>query len=148
MKYFAYGSNMNPERMRKRNINFSQRKHAILRGYRLEFNKIAKRNPEEGYANIVPDKNEIVEGVLYEITKSDLLKLDYFEGYPRHYDRVELEVEDDEKREVKAEIHIAQPDRISDRLKPSRNYMMHLLVAKDFLSENYFMKLIARETID
>ena len=55
IKYFAYGSNMNPELMRERNINFSLRKRVILRYFRLEFNKIASRNPKEGYANIVPE---------------------------------------------------------------------------------------------
>jgi hypothetical protein len=39
IKHFAYGSNMSARRMRERKIEFSQRKYAILKGYRLEFNK-------------------------------------------------------------------------------------------------------------
>lgn len=147
MKYFAYGSNMNHEKMRKRNINFSQRKHALLRDYRLEFNKIAKRNPEEGYANVIPEQNEIVEGVLYEMKKSDLLILDKSEGYPVHYNRIKLKVKDDNK-EVKAEVYIAQPNKIKKGLKPSKDYLKDLLAAKDILSKNYLMKLKANETID
>jgi gamma-glutamylcyclotransferase len=53
VRYFAYGSNMDPERMRERNITFSQRICAVLKGYRLEFNRVASRNPQEGYANVV-----------------------------------------------------------------------------------------------
>lgn len=92
MKYFAYGSNMNPERMRERNIYFSSRNHATLKGFRLEFNKVASRNSEEGYANIVLDKDGTVEGILYDITNSDLIKLDRYEGYPDHYNRVKVNI--------------------------------------------------------
>jgi gamma-glutamylcyclotransferase len=63
MKYFAYGSNMDSERMSERSIRFSQRTHATLKGCRLDFNKVASRNPQEGYANVVKFENGIVEGV-------------------------------------------------------------------------------------
>ena len=36
MKYFAYGSNMDPERMRRGRIRFSRREHAVLEGFRLQ----------------------------------------------------------------------------------------------------------------
>jgi len=78
--YFAYGSNMNPERMMERNVGFSQRRRAILKGLRLKFNKVSEGNHKEGFANIVHDRNELIEGVLNKIMKSDLLKLDLVEG--------------------------------------------------------------------
>lgn len=129
--------------MRERNINFSLRKRAILRYFRLEFNKIASRNPKEGYANIVPDQNEEVEGVLYEITEQDLSKLDRREGYPKHYDKIILKVGLDDGQEVEAVVYIAQPSKVANGLKPSGTYMKHLLAAKDILSENYCRKLKA-----
>lgn len=101
MYYFAYGSNMNPVRMKEREVNYSQRKHAILIAYRLEFNKVSSRGPKEGYANIVPDKAGAVEGVLYDIIDSDLLKLDEHEGYPVHYDRIMLSVFTDDRQNLK-----------------------------------------------
>ena len=143
MKYFAYGSNMDAERMRERGIRFSQRTHGILKGYRLEFNKIASRNPQEGYANVVRFENGIVEGVLYEIPDSDLSKLDMFEGYPDHYDRLMIKVQLDDGQKLEAIIYIAQPDQIAEGLKPSRDYLNHLLAAKDLLSESYRRKLEA-----
>jgi len=82
MKYFAYGSNMDPKRMKERKIRFSERKHAVLKGFRLEFNKISTRNPNEGYANIVRDEKGIVEGVLYEIRDEDIEKLDSTKDFP------------------------------------------------------------------
>ena len=148
MRYFAYGSNMDPERMRKRSISFSQRIRAVLKGYRLEFNKVASRNSQEGYANVVKFEKGIVEGVLYEIPDSDLSKLDRFEGYPDHYDRVMIKVELNDGQKLEAIIYIAQPDRIAEGLKPSRDYLDHLLAARDILSESYRTKLEAWQPLD
>ncbi|MEM0053840.1 MAG: gamma-glutamylcyclotransferase family protein [Nitrososphaeria archaeon] len=50
-----------------------------MRVGKLEFNKISYRNPNEGFANIVPCKGIFVEGILYEINSSDLSKLDKYE---------------------------------------------------------------------
>ena len=58
----------------------------------LRFNKVAYRNHREGYANIVADAKDVVEGVLYEIPDNDLEKLDRYEGYPRINDKRELMV--------------------------------------------------------
>jgi gamma-glutamylcyclotransferase (GGCT)/AIG2-like uncharacterized protein YtfP len=148
MKYFAYGSNMNPERMRERNINFSSREHAILRGWKLEFNKEASRNPKEGYANIVPDENGIVEGILYEIQDSDLHKLDRCEGYPKHYCRRDIEVQLDNGQKVMATTYVANPSKVKEGLKPTREYLDHLLKGCDILSKEYCKNLKARETLD
>ena len=147
--YFAYGSNMNPERMREeRSINYSQRKHAILKGFRLAFNKVSTKNAKEGFANIVANKRETVEGVLYAITASDLLELDKIEGYPIHYDRIRLNIETDDGEHIEAEVYVAQPDYIRKGLKPSRDYMKHLLAAKDIISNKYYESLKTIETLD
>ena len=148
MKYFAYGSNMDPERMRERDITFSQRRHAILKGYRLEFNKVASRNPEEGYANIVQYENGVVEGVLYDIRDSDLAKLDRCEGYPEHYDRAKVKVELDDNHEMEAVTYIAQPGKVTYGLRPSRDYLDHLLAAEDLLSKSYSRMLAAVQTLE
>jgi len=148
MKYFAYGSNMDPERMRSRGIRFSKRVHAVLRGYILRFNKVSSRNPREGYANIVPHKGGIVEGIRYEIPDEDIYKLDKFEGYPYHYNRIEVDVELDDGRRVRAVTYIAQPDKVREGLKPSRGYLKHLLAGKDILSESYYEMLKSWPTLD
>jgi gamma-glutamylcyclotransferase len=148
MKYFAYGSNMDSKQMSGRSIRFSQRTHAILMGYRLEFNKVASRNAQEGYANVITFENGILEGVLYEIPDSDLSKLDVHEGYPNHYDRIKVKVKLEDGQEVEAVAYIAQPSRVRDGLKPTRDYLDHLLAAKDILSEAYRRKLEAFQTLD
>jgi len=142
MKYFAYGSNMNSERMKQRKIKFSKREWAILKGWRLEFNKMSSRNPEkEGYANIVRDNEGVVEGILYEILKEDIIKLDSYEGYPSHYDRIYVKVNLKNGKEIEAVTYIAQPDKIKDGLKPSKEYLNHLLKGCDLLSEEYCKRL-------
>jgi len=102
VKYFAYGSNMDPARMKKRHVSYSQRVHAVLRGYVLRFNKLAYNGPREGKGNIMKDENEAVEGLLYEMPDSDLAELDCAEGYPDHYHRISVTVELDDHAAVEA----------------------------------------------
>jgi len=148
MKYFAYGSNMDPERMKGRKVNFSKRQRATLKGWRLEFNKKASQNLKEGYANIVPCEEYIVEGVLYEIQNEDLENLDSYEGYPNHYSRIEVKVILDNDQEVSAITYIAQANKVKTGLKPSREYLEHLLKGYDVLSEDYCKRLGEWKTVD
>jgi len=149
MKYFAYGSNMNQEQMKKRGIHFLERTHTILRGYRLEFNKLASRNPQEGYANIVPNENEIVEGILYEISKSDLSILDSYEDTPKHYNQIKVNVKLDDEQEIEATTYIANSAKVREGLNPTREYLNRIINgAKGILSETYYQKLESWKTLD
>lgn len=91
--YFACGSNMDAERMRKHIGRLPGRIPGILRGWRLEFNKMYTKISGVGFANIVHCLGEIVEGVLYAVTEEELQKLDRFEGVPDHYKRHRINVE-------------------------------------------------------
>ena len=147
MKYFAYGSNMDGRRMKRRmqkiDLPFSEREHAGLRGYGLKFNKVTTNNPREGKANIEPNSNGAVEGVLYDVL--DLSKFDEFEpGYYRDYLTVEL----DDGTKVSAATYVADPDKVREGLKPTKEYMSHLLAARSILSESYVKKLESFETLD
>ena len=74
-------------------------------------------NSNEGYANIIQDEKSVVEGIIYEISDSDIAKLDYYEGYPFHYDRIKVRVKLDDGQEVEAVTYIAQPDKIGKWIK-------------------------------
>lgn len=148
MKYFAYGSNMDPERMKNRGVKFLKRERAILKGFKLVFNKISFQNPGEGFANIVEDDKEVVEGILYEIEENDLEKLDRHEGYPSHYTRIKVNVTLENGQTVEAITYIARPDRTREGLKPSKEYLRHLLKGCDLLSKEYCEKLRNVETLD
>ncbi len=146
--YFAYGSNMNPDRMNKRKAYFTNRLFAKLDKYRIEFNKTSTANPNEGFTNIIPDDDSIVEGALYEVEWESIERLDYFEGYPDAYRREEVCVTTSDGEKQKAITYIANDNQTSDGLKPSREYLNHLLRGKDLLSEEYYSLLEEVETFD
>ena len=50
--YFAFGSNMNPERVVERGLKVKNQVGAVLHGYRLEFNKRNQRSLLTGHANV------------------------------------------------------------------------------------------------
>lgn len=146
--YFAYGSNCNPDVMKKKDVRFRSRVRASLHGYRLLFNKqsLRERLPDSiGFANVNEWAGGIVEGILYDIEAEDLSALDESERYPEHYDRVEVDVET-ESGTQRCWVYIAQPDKTADGLVPSRNYLNHLLVGREFLSQQYFAALDQSQT--
>jgi gamma-glutamylcyclotransferase (GGCT)/AIG2-like uncharacterized protein YtfP len=147
VKYFAYGSNMNPKRMKERGINYSSREFAYLENFKLVFNKKAQKG-NYVFANIQPTNNEIVEGALYEFPDEELKLLDDFESYPRHYYRKEIVVINNANDEIQAWVYIAQPAHVVEGLFPQREYLNHILAGKDLLSASYFQKLNQIKTIE
>jgi gamma-glutamylcyclotransferase (GGCT)/AIG2-like uncharacterized protein YtfP len=147
MKYFAYGSNCDPLVIKRKEVEYTSRKRAVLRRYRLLFNKKALRKhlPDAiGFANINEDSHGCVEGVLYDIRDEHLDRLDRSERYPEHYDRIQVVVEtDDGDQECFA--YQAQPDKLAAGLVPSRSYLDHIL-ANDFLSRQYYEALDQLQT--
>jgi len=140
MKYFAYGSNCNPEVLARKDVRFHARTRATLSGYRLRFNKKALRErlPEDvGFANIEVASGAAVEGVLYDLEPEDRDRLDESERYPDHYERIDVVVETD-AGEVACFAYRACADKTAEGLRPSRNYVNHILEASDFLSHAYF----------
>ncbi len=110
---------------------------------------MAKDNPLEGYANIVPDDSGLVEGALYDIDATSLPRLDKCEGYPKHYLKIPIKVLlPSDGHEVCAITYIANPDKIRSGLKPTKEYLGHLLAGKDILSKGYFDWLKRMETLD
>lgn len=124
---------MKIEQMRSRAgiINFIPAK---LHGYELAFNKQAKRNPKEGYANVMPKTGSVVEGTLYEL--DDLTQLDKSEGVPMHYSKRIMEVETVKGDIVKAFVYVANPEKVVEGLLPTKEYVGKLLENK-LLSEEY-----------
>ena len=148
-KYFAYGSNCNPEVLERKNVSVTSRRRAVLRGYRLLFNKksLRERLPENiGFANINELPEGVVEGILYELsTESDLERLDTSERYPTHYTRIRVVVEADGVKE-QCWAYQAQPEMTADGLVPTRNYLNHILAGREFLSTQYLEALNQSQT--
>lgn len=136
--------------MEKKRVEFTSAQRAVLPGYRLLFNKKALREslpPEIGFANINEDPEGEVEGILYEIADQHLQRLDESERYPEHYKRIDVEVQV-EGQNVRCITYQAQPDKIAQGLVPSRNYLNHILAAKDFLSWQYYQALDKSQTYE
>ncbi len=148
LNYFAYGSNMDPARMKERGVMFYSGELLILPGYSLKFHKITPHGPNTGAANIVPDEKGVVEGILYEITWAGIRNLDKYEGYPTEYNRLKLKVTLSEGTEKEIITYMAHPHRTQEGLKPARFYLEHLLQAEDILSEDYYNQLKVVETSD
>jgi len=87
MHYFAYGSNMNFDHMRRLcGWHFTVLGVAVLNDY--EFGPDGR-----GYANILPKNGKKVFGVLYDLDQKALDILDDFEGYPDVFNRVHVTVQ-------------------------------------------------------
>ncbi len=136
--YFAYGSNMNPQRIKERISRLPYKESASLPGYKLCFNKQAHKKPGIGYANVVQADGEAVYGILYQVTEDELLQIDRHEGVRTgHYSRAKVAVLIHDGKEVIAVTYVACPNRISDGLLPERCYLDHFLAGKDNLPEAY-----------
>jgi len=87
MLYFAYGSNMDPQQMRKRCPSSRFECVAILSNYELAFTLRSQRR-RCGVANVLPSKGNNVYGVLYRINGArDWKLLDAAEGFEPRYKR-------------------------------------------------------------
>ena len=135
--YFAYGSNMNPERVADRGLFTRGETGATLRGFRMLFNKRSTGIPGIGHANIEYDKKGVVEGVLYELASpEEILKMDPFERAPVNYgrDMVSLETAEGDRW---AWTYFANEALLQENLLPERDYLDHLLKGKRYLSDSY-----------
>jgi hypothetical protein len=140
--YFAYGSNMNPERMLKRQVSFTKRVAGSLRNWKLVFNVPDCKQDGVAYANIERCEGARVEGVLYEVEQAGMSILDRFEtGYARLLVSV---FNDGHVREAYVYI-FPQADTESNR-KPARWYLAHLLAGQDLLSPDYGAELAQTDT--
>ena len=82
MLYFAYGSNLNHFQMKRRCKDSIFLKKYDFKGYRLNFRSKYRA------ADIEKKRNSIVQGALFEISKSDEKKLDVYEDFPVLYKKM------------------------------------------------------------
>lgn len=139
--YFAYGSNMNEGRLRERLSRSGQdlleRRCAALEGYRLAFDKVSSQQGWVGFANIVPCPDGRVEGTLNAMRPAALDALDAIELVPHHYHRRRVLVRDATGVILPALTYVAHPDMVRANLKPTRDYIDHLLAGGDILPGEY-----------
>src|ERR1700730_14811816 len=105
----AVGANMHDSAFReRRGMRPHESRSGRIRGYRLRFNLEGHPIGRAAPANICPDPQSEVWGVLYKITRRDLVHLDRTEGVPgRRYRHLWADAEDIKGRHLKAVTYIA-----------------------------------------
>ena len=121
--YFAYGSNMEARRFKRRCPCGEVLGRARLPGYRLDFTRYST-GFKGGVADIVPDADSEVWGVLSRVEESDLASLDEYEGVPVGYRRERVTVLDDGGQEHLAVTYVANR---TGRFNPSKAYIEIIL---------------------
>jgi gamma-glutamylcyclotransferase len=151
--YFAYGSNMNPARLvdgrlKPKGIAIAERVCGRLDSWRLAFNKRAREPVGAGVGNIVPAIGETVFGTLNAVPPAGLDVLDLWEGVAGgHYERRTVPVvRIDDGTTVQAVTYVAL--LIGEGLRPTREYLAHLLAGHDLLPADYWALLKATATLD
>jgi len=137
--YYAYGSNMSEQRMIDRGLTPLNKQIGYLEEFKFLINKKSFKNPSMGFANVIPDENSTVEGVLYEVYESDIKKLDKFEGFPNHYGKEQLNIRLSNGSYVKGVVYIANHNWTSPtELKTTNEYKNYILEGRQYISENYY----------
>jgi len=79
IKYFAYGSNLDLPQMKRRCPSSKLISKGSLSGYRLTFNRFSS-GWGGGVADVIREPGSKVWGLVFEISDSDLERLDRYEG--------------------------------------------------------------------
>jgi gamma-glutamylcyclotransferase len=140
--YFAYGSNMNSNRVRQRKMSFESASSGRLLDYSLRFNKRSVKYPGAAAANVVASAKGVTEGVVYRLVQPVQIEMmDPYEGYPVRYSRTALPIVT-KVGVVDAWVYIANEDYVAEGLAPAQWYLNHLLAGRGYLSASYFESLL------
>ena len=101
-----------------------------------------------GAGNIVEAPGETVHGTLNEMPEAGLEVLDIWEGVAGgHYERRTVPVvRADTGETVEAVVYVAL--KVGEGLRPTREYLGHLLAGRDLLPADYWERLNATPTLD
>ena len=117
--YFAFGSNMSSERMRARIASARSIGRGQLEGYRFACNKTGRDGSAK--ANLMRAHGDPVWGVIYQFERTELSRLDVFEG---GYQRVVLGVHT-ETKVMACETYLS--DRVTDTQVSCDWYKRHMV---------------------
>ena len=136
--YFAYGSNMNPARVRQRKMSFESADSGHLFDYSLRFNKRSLKYPGAAAANVMAVVKGVTEGVVYRLVDPVQIEMmDPYEGYPVRYRRTALPIVT-KAGVVDAWVYTANEDYVAEALATAQWYLNHLLAGRGYLSHSYF----------
>lgn len=121
--YFAYGANMHDSAFReRRGMRPDEWRAGRITGYRMRFNLEGRPKGKAAPANICLDREAEVWGVLYRISRRELVRLNASEGIPGwRYRPLWLAAEDSDGNRLATVTYIAD-GRQKDG-KPSLRYI-------------------------
>lgn len=116
LKYFAYGSNLHPHRLRQRVPSCTTIGAATLFGHSLRYHKVGR--DDSGKCNVwhTGEASDRVIGVVYEMLAEERPLLDAAEGLGHGYELTEQRVFGEIEHEVF--FYVAQPAHIDDDMLP------------------------------
>jgi cation transport regulator ChaC len=121
--YFAFGANMHDSAFReRRGMRPIEWRAGRVRGYRLRFNLEGRPRGKAAPANLFPDPDAEVWGVLYLISRAGLVCLDSTEGVPgRRYRQLWVDAADADGLAIRAVTYLAEGKEVDGR--PSLRYI-------------------------
>lgn len=146
--YFAYGSNMDDEQMKRRCVDA----RFISVGY-LPHHKLAFTQYYEpwggGVADVIEMPDSIVWGKIYELSVEALEKLDKYEGHPTDYIRTKHDIVTSNGRRYSSWVY-SVVIKEGDFIAPSERYMTALTKAAELagLPQEYLAFLSKIRTAD
>ena len=124
--YFSYGSNLDPDQMRRRCSSSQTVGAAVIRGYLLTFPRRSQRWGG-GVAGVEPDEGSVVHVAVYRLSDIDLKRLDGFEGVNEgRYRREEVEVAMADGGTESVTLYVASPEP-GGPFKPSSDYLAAII---------------------
>ncbi len=149
IKYFAYGSNMHPLRLRRRVPSCRVVGVARLDGYCLTFHKRGRDGSGKCNVHVSTNPGDQVEGVVYEMDGSDKVMLDRAEGLGQGYDEATLTVLS-AGIEYRAFLYVADGRFIDDSLTPYTWYKALVVggACHHGLSPQYVKKIERVKAVD
>jgi hypothetical protein len=116
----------------RRDVDFVRAAAGRAPGWRLVLDKPPIIPMGEAFANIVPDPDAVVFGVLYEITEADLAHVELTEGvHVGNYRRAVIAVEPLGAPDDPIEACTLVSDHRASELLPTRRYMARLIAGAE-----------------
>jgi gamma-glutamylcyclotransferase (GGCT)/AIG2-like uncharacterized protein YtfP len=124
--YFAFGSNLSAQQMRRRCPTARRVARATLRHHELAFGGMSAAW-RGAVATVRPARGAEVEGLLYVMRSHDLARLDSFEGVPDYYTRALREVVDQHGTVWRAHVYALRATRRPfPGVPPSEQYVRQI----------------------
>jgi len=153
INFFAYAELMNEDYFREQGLDYVDKLSVTLSAHRVVFNKIPNAEnvlEGQGLSNIepTPDNAGMAIGIMYEMDKSYLPRLDEIHQAPKEYQRKVMRFNQHDFAMTNGFLYLAHPEKIQHGLKPDKATMKILRNAKSSVPMLYFSRLMGFKTID